>query len=168
MNHPLYIIYTSIHIIAAIIWVGGLAFMSLMLVPALRELGNPALMARLIQAVGKRFKTIGWICLVTLLITGFLNLTARGFSHTALVSHEFWSSPFGETLAWKLVLFAVIIALSLIHDFVAGPRLRSLRETNPDKAGMYRRMASWIGRVTLLLSLIITILAVMMVRGRPW
>jgi copper resistance protein D len=168
MNHPLYIISTSIHIIAAIIWVGGLVFMSLMLVPALRAMGNPALTARLIQAVGKRFKWVGWICLATLLITGFINLTARGFSHASLVTREFWTSPFGETLAWKLGLFVIIVTLSLVHDFIAGPRLRTLRESNPVKANTYRIAASWMGRITLILSVIITLLAVMMVRGRPW
>lgn len=168
MNHSLYVMSTALHIIAAILWVGGLLFMSLMLVPALRALGDPALTARLIQAVGKRFKVVGWTCLMVLLITGCLNLYARGISHAMLGSADFWRSDFGETLAWKLVLFLVIIVLSLVHDLVAGPRLRALRVTDPERADGYRVMASWLGRITLILSLIIIVLAVTLVRGRPW
>ncbi len=168
MSHTLYIFTTTVHILAAILWVGSLLFMSLMLVPALRAMGNPALMARLIQAVGKRFKWIGWACLLVLLITGFTNLTARGISHSMLATPEFWKSSFGETLAWKLALFVLIIALSLVHDLVAGPKLRRLRETDPAKADTYRRMASWLGRITLVTSVVITVLAVFLVRGRPW
>jgi uncharacterized membrane protein len=168
MNHALFLLSTTLHILAAIIWVGGLMFMSLMLVPALRAMGNPALMARMIQAVGKRFKWIGWTCLVVLLVTGFTNLAARGISHRMLTTRDFWASSFGETLAWKLVLFAGVITLSLTHDLIAGPRLRQLRESDPMRADRYRRTASYLGRITLVLSLLITILAVMLVRGRPW
>lgn len=168
MQHTLYILTTTIHVLAATLWVGSLLFMSLMLVPALRAMGNPALTARMIQAVGKRFKWIGWGCLLVLLVTGFTNLTARGISHAMLADAAFWQSAFGETLAWKLALFAAIIVLSLVHDLVAGPRLRRLRETDPAKADTYRTMASWLGRITLFASLVITVLAVMLVRGRPW
>ena len=168
MAHTLYILSTSVHLFAAVIWVGCLVFMSLMLAPALRDMGNPALTARLIQAIGKRFKFIGWLCLTALLFTGFTNLTLRGYSHRELISLDFWQSPYGDTLAWKLVLFAGIIGLSLTHDLLAGPRLRRMRETDPARAETYRTLASWMGRVTLLLSILVTLFAVMLVRGRPW
>lgn len=30
-------------------------------------------------------------------------------------------SPFGRALAWKLVLVAVMLVVSAVHDFVVGP-----------------------------------------------
>ena len=61
-----------------------------------------------------------------------------------------------------------MVGLSLIHDLIAGPRLRRVREGDPERARRYRRTATWLGRITLALSLLITLLAVMLVRGRPW
>jgi putative copper export protein len=142
--------------------------MSLALVPALKEMKDPPLMASLIQSVGRRYRRLGWTCLFVLLITGYINLTARGFSHASLRTREFWTSPFGETLSWKLWLFALLILLSLAHDVSSGPRLQSMRKTHPEKAERYRKAATWMGRTTLIISLIITLLAVIMVRGRPW
>ena len=170
MNHTLYVVFTTIHIVAATMWVGGLLFMSLILIPSLRKLNDPGLMSRLIQGVGQQYRWVGWISLLILVITGYLNLYYRGIKPDILFSNEFWSSPFGETLGWKLVVFAFVIFLSLIHDIIVGPRYRYYNKSteHETQAFRYRAAASWIGRVTLILSLVIVALAVMMVRGRPW
>lgn len=170
MHLPMYILSTSIHVIAAMIWVGGMLFMTLMLIPALRKLGDPALMARLIESVGTRFKVIGWGCLVTLLVTGYTNLLSRGFHHAVLGSQEFWQSSFGELLAGKIGLFVGIIALSLAHDTVVGPRFRRLRRDPAAAKSVerYRKAASWVGRLTLVLSILAVLTGIMLVRGRPW
>jgi len=167
-HHVYYIVITTLHILAGIMWTGSLLFMSLLLVPALRTLENPPLMARLIQTVGRRYRVAGWISLGVLLVTGYLALNVRGISHAMLVDPAFWSSTFGQTLAWKLTLFAGVVGLSAAHDIMSGPRLRRLRETNPAAAERQRMLASWMGRVTLALSLLIVALGVMLVRGRPW
>jgi len=170
MNPWLYFISTTTHILAAIIWVGGMLFMSLMLVPALRQMGNPGLTARMIQSVGRRFRWIGWGCLLVLIITGFLNLHARGISWPVLTSPDFWSSSFGKILAWKLWLFGGIVLLSVVHDGVIGPKYRALVQSPVPaaRADGYRKAASWMGRLTLALSVVVVILAVMLVRGLPW
>lgn len=167
-QHAFYILVTTVHILAAILWTGSLLFMSLLLVPALRSLKNPPLMAQLIQTVGKRYRVAGWISLGVLLVTGFLALSLRGIGIAALTDPDFWSSPFGQTLGWKLALFASVVALSLAHDLMSGSRLKALRETNPAAAERQRRLASWMGRITLVISLAIVLLAIMLVRGRPW
>ena len=170
MHLRMYILSTSIHVIAAMIWVGGMLFMTLMLIPALRKLGDPKLMARLIESVGQRFKVIGWGCLVTLLVTGYTNLLSRGFNHTVLGSQEFWQSSYGELLIGKVGLFAGIIALSLAHDTVVGPRFRRLRGDPAAAKAVehYRKAASWAGRLTLVLSILAVLTGIMLVRGRPW
>jgi uncharacterized membrane protein len=103
---------------------------------------------------------MGWASLLTLVVTGVVNLTARQID---------WSGAFGVMLATKLALVAAIIVLSLIHDLWIGQRATAAWRANPvsDEAKRLRRLASWIGRVTLLLSLIVVALAVMLLRGRP-
>lgn len=167
-SRVLYIAITTLHILAATMWMGSLLFMSLLLVPALRKLENPPLMARLIQAVGCRYRVAGWISLGVLLATGYLALSFRGIGHAMMLDTAFWCSPFGRTLGWKLALFGGVIGLSLAHEVLSGPRLQRLREQNPAAAERQRRIASWMGRITLVLSLFIVVLAVMLVRGLPW
>lgn len=170
MQHTFYIVSTTIHIIAATVWVGSLIFMSLILVPALRSMKDPALMSRMIQGVGRRYKWIGWISLIVLLITGYLNLHFRGITMTMMSMSTFWDSSFGKTLAAKLILFAIIILLSLVHDFIAGPKLRALYSAGEGLARQshyFRNLASWLGRLILIISLVIVVLAVMLVRGIP-
>lgn len=170
MNHALYILTTAVHVISATIWVGSLIFMSLILVPALRSMRDPPLMSRLIQGVGRRYKRVGWISLALLLISGVMSLHFRGITWAMLTGREFWETPFGETLYWKLFLFILVLLLSVLHDAVIGPGSRNAARGNEFErnAARYRKAATWMGRLTLVLSVIIVILGVMLVRGRPW
>lgn len=54
---------------------------------------------------------------------------------------------------------------SAFHDFYLGPRAARLLKADDPGAESMRRVASYAGRVTLLLSLIILALAVLLVRG---
>lgn len=170
MNHTLYVASTFVHILAATFWIGSMLFFAVVLIPALRAQGNPALTARLVMAVGPRYRSIGWIALVTLIVTGLLNLHARGISHAMLADPVFWQSAFGQTLEWKLSLFGTVLVLSILHDGLIGPRFRKLVAANGDPASTerYRKIASWMGRLTMILSIVIVLLGVMLVRGRPW
>ena len=79
-SHVTYLAVTLLHILAAMMWVGSLLFMSLLLVPSLRAMKDPPLMARLIQTVGTRYRVAGWISLGVLLVTGCLRSVWRAVS----------------------------------------------------------------------------------------
>jgi uncharacterized membrane protein len=51
-----------LHILSAIVWIGGILFLALVVVPAMRGL-PPAERAALSGAVGRRFRTVGWACI---------------------------------------------------------------------------------------------------------
>jgi len=116
---------------------------------------------------GRRFRWIGWVCLSLFVLTGIVNLAYRGYHWNDLWSGVLWRGPFGQTLAVKLGLVAAIMVLSVVHDFMVGPRATSLmaREPAAQETRRWRRAASWFGRVTLLLALIVVMLGVMLVRG---
>lgn len=170
MHHRLYLISVLIHILAALTWIGGMMFLVLVVVPVTRRLPSRVLAAQLIRDTGRRFRVVGWICLLVLLTTGVTNLLLRGIGPALWSSPDFWASPFGQTLAWKLMLVGSILALSAFHDFYVGPRASALLAVDPaaPAALRFRAGASWMGRLTLLLSLLVLALATMLVRGRPW
>ena len=111
----------------------------------------------------------------------------RGVTWETLFMPALWNSPFGTTLALKLGVVAVMLGLSVYHDFVIGPRSVRLREQaaahGPDDAasphtlpagpelvrdaGRLRRRASIVGRQEAILALVVLALAIMLVRGVP-
>ena len=130
-----------LHVLAAMIWVGGMLFVVLVLVPVVRAQADPALRARLFHQAGVRFRTVGWAALLVLLASGLANL---------------WWRPYLLTLPrfqWKLGLVVVALLLSVLHDFVLGPRA-GVPGANPAT----RAWASWIARLTVLVVLIVVVL----------
>ncbi|WP_457554545.1 DUF4149 domain-containing protein [Candidatus Pyrohabitans sp.] len=148
----LYIFSVWVHLLAAMLWLGGMLFLIFVLVPALRgESGE--LRGRLVDTVGLRFRTVGWICLLLLLLTGSANILLRGYSLT------------GTLLIAKLALFGVILVLSFIHDFVIGPRATRAMASGSEDAEKLRRLSAIIGIINTLLALAVVALAIKLVRG---
>lgn len=166
----LYILSVWLHILAATVWVGGMLFLVLVLIPALRRLEQRGLAATLVHHVGVRFRWIGWLSLLLLVLTGSVNLVMRGYGWSDLFGPQLWTSMFGQILGVKLSLVAVTFLLSAVHDFLIGPRATRAGRLEPDSAQAHRlrRQAAWMGRFNLLMGLIIVALGVMLVRGWPW
>lgn len=167
--HAFYIFSVWLHVLAAAVWIGGMVFIALVLVPATRRPEHRGVATSLIRWTGRRFRWIGWLSLALLLLTGIINLAYRGFGWADLVSGRLWEGPFGRALGIKLLLVAMISFLSILHDFVIGPRATDLLQNHPGspKAMRLRRLASWMGRANLILALIVVALGIMMVRGLP-
>lgn len=165
----LYIASVYFHILAALVWLGGMFFLILVVVPWLRR-GNRAAAGTLLRDTGRRFRTVGWACLVTLLATGSVNLWLRRVRPVDFTRPEWLESPFGRAVLLKLTLFAVVLVLSAAHDFVIGPRATGAMEADPGgpEALRLRRWASWMGRANALLALALVFLGVVLVRGWPW
>jgi len=165
----LYLLSVWLHILSVTVWLGGMVFLALVLVPVTRRPEYRGQAASLIHWVGVRFRWVGWICLVLLLISGILNVGYRGFTWADLWSGRLWQGPFGRALGIKLLLVAVILLLSAVHDFFLGPRATALWQANPGapQALRLRRQATWIGRINLLLALIVVALGIILVRGWP-
>jgi copper resistance protein D len=159
-----------VHLLSAVVWVGGMLFLALVIVPAIRHL-PPAERGALLSAVGRRFRTIGWLCIALLIATGMLNAGYRGLTWDLVLSGRFLEGWFGQVLAIKLALVAAMIGLSAYHDFVVGPSAtRLLERGDPSTAGLamrLRRRASLLGRLNALLALAVIALAVLLMRGLP-
>lgn len=159
------------HIVAAIAWIGGMVFVALVLVPVLRR-ESPRMRAALLDAVGRRFRTVGWIALGVLIVTGIGNLRNRGLPWERVFSADLFTGLFGRLLLVKLTFVLVTLVLSGIHDWVLGPAAtRTAQQTGPaaeERAARLRRGASWLARLNALVALVIVFLAVALVRGLPW
>jgi len=164
-----YLLSVWLHIMAAIVWVGGTIFLVVVLVPAIRRPEFAGIASALIRFTALRFRWVGWVCFGIFVLTGIVNLEARGIGLQELQDAIFWQGSFGRTLAIKLILVAAILLISAFHDFFLGPRAAAAWEADPASAETLRlrRQAVQLGRLNLLLALVVIVLGVMLVRGAP-
>lgn len=163
----LYTISVFIHIISATVWVGGMFFLILILIPVLRKDEFRPIFPAVFHRAGVRFRVVGWASLILLILTGAFNLAYRGFGFSDLLSGRLFYGPFGRTLLMKLVLVALILVVSAVHDFWIGPKASALVREDPRSPrgiGM-RRAAVMLGRLNFVLALLVVFLAVILVRG---
>lgn len=165
--HWLYVISMWLHILAAATWIGGMVFLVLVLLPVTRRAEYRGAAAGLINWTGVRFRFVGWVCFGLLIVSGTVNLLYRGIGWAELTGSEFWAGGFGRAFGLKMILVAVILAGSAIHDFYMGPKATEAWQSDPTspRARSLRRQATMFGRVNMLLALAVVILAVIMVRG---
>lgn len=165
----IYELSVYLHLLAVTVWFGGMAFLVLVIVPELKR-KNKNGAADLLRSTGERFRSVGWICLGTLLATGTVNLWARGVRLGDFLRAEWLGSPFGKAVVLKLSLFAIVVAISAVHDFRIGPRAVDAIQNRPDslEASKLRRLAARLGRVNALLALLMIAVGVVLVRGMPW
>jgi uncharacterized membrane protein len=154
-----------IHILAAMIWVGGMLFMALILVPATRKV-SAAERRYLFEQVGFRFRIVGWICVAILVATGLGNLYYHGIGWGTFVSGDILATSFGRLLTAKLLLLVLMVIVTAIHDFYLGPSSARAEGDSAQLAGL-RRASGTLARLSAVLALAIVVLAVFLVRGLP-
>lgn len=162
----IYYVNVTIHVLAAMLWLGGMFFLGVVGAPILRAVEPPALRQRLFQQLGTRARALGWWAITVLLVTGVLNLYLRGWLHWrgVLGSPAFWRTATGIALAAKLAAVAVMVLVSAVHDFVLGPMAGRLGAGTPE-AIAFRRRAALLARANALIGVVIVVAAVRLARG---
>jgi copper resistance protein D len=161
----LYWLSVTLHILAALAWLGGMFFLALVGAPVLRRVEPPELRSRLFNDLGERARTAGWASIGILVVTGLLNLHYRGLlSGEVLLHPEFWGTPMGLALSWKLVAVLVMLVVSAAHDFILGPRAGTLPQGSAERERA-RRWSALLARGNALVGIFLVYWAVRLARG---
>ncbi|MBX3326567.1 MAG: CopD family protein [Nitrospira sp.] len=158
----MYATLVILHILAAVSWVGGMIFLSLVLAPLVRSRkAVPEFMA-LFRSAALRFRPIVWVAMAILLMTGPILLSLRG---VAVVSPSAWPG----IVTAKLALVALLLFLTLLHDLVLGPRVSRVSAIPESQrtAGeqVVFKTARWLPRLSLVLALAVVITAALLARS---
>ena len=105
------------HLVAAAVWLGGIAMIAIAWVPRLRVLG-PGGRRRIVEVVLPRFGAVALPAFLALVVAGALNAATELGSPQAL-----WSTSYGRVLLVKTALVGVVAALSYAHALRLRPRL---------------------------------------------
>jgi uncharacterized membrane protein len=148
-----------IHLLAVIAFIGGTIFYFAAYRPASALLKSRPEQVDFTAKIEQRFRTIRWLSLVVLLITGFFNLLYEGGSARI-------ESAYGGVLMLKLLLVLVLVALTAVHDFVGGPQERGRSPSGAEASKPVAVPAGkpWLGGLILGLSLVIVLIAVALVQ----
>lgn len=161
-----YWISVTVHMLAALFWLGGMFFLGVVGAPVLRAVEPAELRQRLFHAIGVRFRTAGWGAVGVLVATGMLNLHFRGLLRWdgLLADRLFWSTTLGRALAAKLAAVILMVGISAIHDFWLGPAAGRAGLGSPNAVRL-RRQAALLARLNALIGVALVIAAVHLARG---
>jgi uncharacterized membrane protein len=144
-----------IHLLAAMVWVGGSIALVVAAVPAIRVLEGPP-RGKALQALGRRWRPLGYGALAVLALTG-AKLASDDWAHGR--------SPFHTVLWIKVGLSVALVLASYLHNFVYGPRLQAeIREGRPQAT---RPTLVAVGYASLALTLSVPVLGAILANLAP-
>jgi copper transport protein len=126
-----------LHLAGAAIWLGGLFYIALVLLPVLPRDATVANRAGPLLALLPRFAPWALGCVVVVVLSGVFNTDAHIFYLVQMVT-----TPYGQTLTVKIVLASTMVGISYWHAFRLRPKLRRALATGdtPAAAALLRRV----------------------------
>ncbi len=148
-----------IHVLAVIVWIGGVAMVTTVIIPAIKKMASPEEQIQTFEQIEGRF---AWQARGATLLAG-----GSGFYMLyALQAWErYFSAIFWYLHAMTLIWFIFSLILYVLEPFVLHKIFRKYTERNPAKAFRIMHIAHWI---LLLLSLLTTAGAVAGSHGWFW
>jgi copper transport protein len=124
VESPIAVMFPSdfIHVLAASVWVGGVAFLALALPVATRQL-EPSERTQVLLAVLARFSPIALGAVVAIAVTGLV----QAYVDVRRVA-DLFDTTYGLLVLAKMVLLAVLIGFGWVNRNRIIPRLRRLVE----------------------------------------
>ena len=152
---PVYVV-TWIHLLAAMTFLGGWMFVLFAIRPSLRE-GRTKTPSpdglEMVKKIGNRFRTIGWVSLVALILTGASQLLDE--SGSARIE-----SGWGLVMMLKLFVFAIVGGLVFVHDLILDPYGGAGKKKGEDSARLiFSGKVIWVQRGILVLTLGVLLIA---------
>lgn len=147
------------HIAAAAFWIGGMLFLSLVVVPLYRTHHDHDAALNWFRRVALRFRIRVWVAVGVLIATGLFL-----FGHHGLLTTPVQNWP--TVAVVKVGLVAAVIIFAALHDFVVGPRSAAIQKKGSDAWTITERriiqLSPWMARLTLLVSLVVLFVAVVL------
>jgi uncharacterized membrane protein len=97
-----------LHILATVVWIGGLASLSIFVLPAARRTLSAQEYSKFLKAVQKRMQPFSWLCLVILIFTGLFQMV----THPSYVGFLVIANSWAQAILLKHLVVGVMLALS--------------------------------------------------------
>jgi uncharacterized membrane protein len=142
-----------LHLLATVAWLGGLAAIAILVLPAAKRVLKPADQLAFIEGIQRRLEPLAWFSLAILIVTGLFQLSVNPHYNGFLSTSGQWSLA----ILTKHTLVILMIVVSAIQTWEVLPSIRRglmrIEKGGIDEAEVKRLQK----RETLLLRLNITL-----------
>jgi uncharacterized membrane protein len=122
MTTPIWVLTLAywLHMLATVIWIGGLATLTILILPAAHTALDVPAYAKLVGELGRRLDPVGWFSLALLVGTGLLQMSANPNYHGFLAIQGRWASA----IFFKHLSFLGMVGVSSYLTWGLLPRIR--------------------------------------------
>lgn len=145
-----------LHLLATVTWVGSLAGISFLVLPAVKRALDPDVQLLFIEAMQKRLEPIAWFSMSLLLITGLFQMSVNPHYDGFISISTQWS----VAILAKHLLGVVMVVVSAIQTWEVIPAIRraivmSKKSSNIEQLDSLRRREIALLRMNFGLSILI-------------
>ncbi len=120
MSQPVLAISLFFHILATVVWIGGILTLTLWVIPQLnRILAEQPALYQMLRGIRRRFSPLSNLALAVLIVTGLLQMTADPHYDGLLQFSNAWS----RALLIKHILIVLLALTGVILQFGIAPAL---------------------------------------------
>lgn len=164
MTTPLWALSMTywLHMLATVIWIGGLATLAILVLPAAQQVLDAGAFARLLDSIQRRLDPVGWICLLVLVGTGMFQMSASPNYQGFLAISNTWATA----ILIKHLVFLIMIGISAYLTWGLLPRLKreallqAKGKEAPDKVNLRQQEVRLLNLNLLLGALILALTAI--------
>jgi uncharacterized membrane protein len=147
-----------LHLIATVVWIGGLATMALVVWPGIRRaVTDSAAFGRAIEAIDARFRPLSNISLAVLILTGFVQMNTSEYYKGLLSVTNVWAGA----ILLKHISIIGMITVGAVMNFSIQPALRRTAllaangvATEAEESALRRRLDR-LARINLILGILV-------------
>ncbi len=150
-----------LHMLATVVWIGGLAAITLMVLPAaqrsLDAKGYSALLSNLVD----RVQQLGWFCLAVLIVTGMFQMSSNPNYTGFLAITNNWAVAIltKHLVIGLMIVVSGYITWGLLPQMKRAALMRAAgRSVDEAKTSAMERREVWMLRLNLVLSVIVLLL----------
>ncbi len=145
-----------LHFLGTVMWVGSLAAIAFLILPAMKRTLDLTTQLALIEAIQKRFEPVTWFSLSLLVLTGLFQMSVNPHYDGFLSTSTQWSLA----ILAKHILGMIVIAVSAVQTWDVIPAIRrailvSKKTKNLDQLDSLRRREIMLLQINLFVAVLI-------------
>jgi len=129
------------HMLATVVWIGGLAVLTLLVIPAARRTLDDNAYAGILEKVQQRLDPLAWFSVLVLLGSGMLQMSANpNYQGFLAVNNQWAGAIFGKHIIFGLmVITSGIITWGIMPSMRRAALRKSRGQDVPEIASLQRR-----------------------------
>jgi len=145
-----------LHFLGTVVWVGSLAAIAFLILPAMKRALDLNTQLALIEAIQKRFEPVTWFSLSLLVLTGLFQMSVNPHYDGFLSTSTQWSLA----ILAKHILGMIVIAVSAVQTWDVIPAIRrailvSKKTNNAEQLDALRRREIMLLQINLFVAILI-------------